>query len=62
MLDALGIFYPQYWLASNVESSFCTPLDILKNHYCEMKHLGITWNMLDKWEFDVQHDLFKWSL
>ncbi len=54
MLDALGIFYPQYWLALNVEYFFYTHLNILKNHYCEMRHVGTTknvnhiWNLLDK--------------
>ncbi len=59
VLDALGIFYSQYWLAPNVEYLFCTHLDIVKNHYCEMKHVGTTknvnpiWNLLDKWELNA---------
>lgn len=45
---------------------FITYLDILKNHYCEMRHVDTTqnvnpiWNLLNKWELDAQQSLFKW--
>ena len=39
VLDSLGIVFPQYWLQDNVDSSFGAHLAILKDAFCQPKHM-----------------------
>lgn len=63
IMNAIDIIYPQFWLQLEVKHDFLVQLNILKSHYCHMKHIGVNcvFNLplLDEVLLDKQTYFFK---
>ncbi len=71
ILDAIKIFYPQYWLQLDVEFTFFRQMEILKGFYCnpqsceqfkDKKSTPMVSSIILAWDLNVQNELFKLTM